>query len=420
MKQFVLQATFLLLSVFLISCGGKEQQQKKDTAATPKKTNSLSSNHNISKPNINFYIENSGSMLGYVNGVTEFAQILYNYLTDIEISEIANTLNLYYINEQIHKQPYNLKKYIGEVTPSAFASQSSKSGTSDISDIIQHVLELTNDSTLSIFVSDCIFSPGKGISADEYLINQQIEVKTNTANYLNNNDLSIIIYQFNSTFDGLYYNRIDKPTKIHSIRPFYVWIFGAPNQVATLQEKVPDQKFIGQGVQHKASLSTGTHKVHYSILPTSGNFRLDKKNPLHIVDAQKSTGNRSDKNKFTCIINADFSAYSLDAEYLKDIENYRLNNKDYDIALSESRQSGFTTSIKLTTEQLQPTTLQLDLLMKMPRWITDTNDDNGLNIMEEKAMEKTFGIKYLIGGLYDAFTLKSNIYTTLKVDLDTK
>ena len=33
---------------------------------------------------VNVYIENSGSMDGYVKGVTEFEQAVYNYLTDIK------------------------------------------------------------------------------------------------------------------------------------------------------------------------------------------------------------------------------------------------------------------------------------------------------------------------------------------------
>ena len=36
----------------------------------------------------NIYVENSGSMYGYVKGVTEFEQSVYSYLSDIKISEI--------------------------------------------------------------------------------------------------------------------------------------------------------------------------------------------------------------------------------------------------------------------------------------------------------------------------------------------
>lgn len=406
---------FLPIIILLFSACGRGKSHQ--TNAPSNDSTQVAITEKTAKPDINFYIENSGSMLGYINGVTEFEQILYNYLTDIEISQVANSLNLFYINEQTFRQPYDLKKYIGDVEPNSFAS---KNGTSDISDILANILSVTNDSTLSIFVSDCIFSPGKGISADKYLVNQQIEVKTNTANYLNKNKLAITIYQFNSKFNGRYYNRVDAPTTINDVRPFYVWILGNPKHVAELQRQIPDSKFIGEGVQHKASLSSVTDEIKYSILPTSGNFKLDKINPLHIIEAQKSTGNRSDKNKFTFIINADFSPYSLDKEYLHNANNYTIDNRDYSISLSDSRQNGYTTSIKLTTEQLQPTSIGVNLLINMPQWVNDMNDEEGLDIMQEGAMAKTFGIKYLIGGLYDAFTQKSNIYTTLKVNIDTK
>lgn len=37
----------------------------------------------------NIYVENSGSMDGYVKGKTEFEQAVYSYLSDIKISDIC-------------------------------------------------------------------------------------------------------------------------------------------------------------------------------------------------------------------------------------------------------------------------------------------------------------------------------------------
>jgi len=50
------------------------------------------------RPNVNVYVENSGSMDGYVKGATEFENIIYSYLSDIKISGLADSLNLFYIN----------------------------------------------------------------------------------------------------------------------------------------------------------------------------------------------------------------------------------------------------------------------------------------------------------------------------------
>ncbi|CDN31804.1 hypothetical protein BN938_1724 [Mucinivorans hirudinis] len=39
-------------------------------------------------------MENSASMNGYVKGITEFEQTVYNYLTDIKISNLTDSLRL--------------------------------------------------------------------------------------------------------------------------------------------------------------------------------------------------------------------------------------------------------------------------------------------------------------------------------------
>ena len=61
---------------------------------------------------VNVYIENSGSMDGYVKGVTEFEQAVYNYLTDIKISQFSDSLNLFYINSDIIPQGSDISDFI--------------------------------------------------------------------------------------------------------------------------------------------------------------------------------------------------------------------------------------------------------------------------------------------------------------------
>ena len=48
-------------------------------------------------PVVNVYLENSGSMDGYVKGQTEFEQIVYNYLVNLKLAKITSELNLFYI-----------------------------------------------------------------------------------------------------------------------------------------------------------------------------------------------------------------------------------------------------------------------------------------------------------------------------------
>ena len=136
-------------------------------------------------PIINVYIENSGSMDGYVKGQTEFEQIVYNYLVDLKQIRIAKELNLNYINSEILPQQDDIRDFIEKLEPTSFKAKGGNRGSSDIALMIKDILSEMNDSIVSIFISDCIFSPGKGKDASSYLVNQQIGIKNYLGNYIN-------------------------------------------------------------------------------------------------------------------------------------------------------------------------------------------------------------------------------------------
>lgn len=164
-------------------------------------------------PVVNVYLENSGSMNGYVdNGKTLFQQDVYNYLCDVEISGIPSAMNLHFINSQIINKGSVIEDFINKLTPSSFKSSGGSTATTDIAAVFKQVLAHTDDNTVSIFISDCIFSPGSVKSPDAYLANQQVGIKKCVADYLaTHSDFAILVYQLYSNFDGTYYDYKNRP-----------------------------------------------------------------------------------------------------------------------------------------------------------------------------------------------------------------
>ena len=154
---FSVGAFFLLLGALsVIGCDshrGKNRgvSSKRDTATayiSPVEFN----------PIINVYIENSGSMDGYVKGQTEFEHIVYNYLVDLKQIRIAKELNLYYINSQILPQQDDINDFIEKLEPSSFKAKGGNRGASDIALMVKDILSEMNDSIVSIFISDSLVS----------------------------------------------------------------------------------------------------------------------------------------------------------------------------------------------------------------------------------------------------------------------
>ena len=405
MKKLLI-CCFLIL--FIFSCKKGEKTSAPDPEASSKDT--------FVKPVVDVYVDYSGSMAGYVNGKTEFKDAVYNYLTDIKISGAADALNLFYINTEPIKIEYEIKDFIDKLNPSQFLKYSS-----DIANIFELVLTKTENERVSILVTDGIFSPGRGKNANDYLAHQQIGIKRIMADHLEKYpDTAVVVYQLSSNFKGYYYNCNDAPQWINASRPYYIFVIGNETKVAFLNERLPEQKFKGGGIQHSYTFlplpDNENKKMNYSILntPRFGTFERDKKSPKNSIYAieKEKKGVHEGKFMFTVGMDLSYLLSLLGEEYLTNTDNYayQINQQpsnDYSIEIeNNTTNTGYTHNMKLTTDKISTSKLKIYLQNNFPQWVYDINDDEGLNIYKGDSINKTFGIKYLLEGMYDAYKAK--------------
>lgn len=366
----------------------------------------------LPNPIINVYVENSGSMDGYVKGVTEFEQIVYNYLSDIKISSLSDTLNLNYINSKIIPQGSDISDFIEKLEPTTFRSRGGNRQTSDIAVVLKSILSEMKENSVAVFVSDCIFSPGRNRNATQYLVNQQTGIKVAFADYLSqHSDFSVIAYRCLSQFTGTYYDCNDAKTVIDEKRPFYIWIMGHKEYL--LKMRALEKNFKGEGIQNIFLASAGNVKIPYALKMGSGKFELDKKEPKTTLKQGKIGHN----GKFSFAVNVDCSNLLLDNSYILDNTHYEISSKDFDLEISEAKNSKYTHTLKFNSDRVVSCQLLAELKMRVPTWAEECNDDNGIGINSE-TMDKTFGIKYLIGGVYDAFSFNTDSYATIKLNIN--
>lgn len=418
---------YCLAVLFLASCGNSSTQRKGGNKPSENSEVTAVTTSKI-KPVVNVYVENSGSMAGYVNGNTDFKKAVYNYLTDIKISGITDTLNLFYINDKPIAKGSDVKDFIEKLKPNqcVFA-------TSDISNVFESILKSTNNNQISVLVTDGIFSPGKGKDAQQYLVNQQIGIKRIMKEHLDKYpNTAVIVYQLTSGFKGTYYNREDAKTEFKEpqARPYYIWVIGDVENIALLKAHIPDTKFKGGGVQHSYTLLPPLNmEIDYAILssPKFGSFERDKESTKTSIYNIKKASNGAHKGNFMFTIGMDLSLFTvlLGDEYLTNTESYaRLINKqpnnDYFIEIEHNTNpdTNYTHNMKLTTDKISVGELEIILRNQFPQWIYDINDEEGLDIYKNDAINKTFGIKYLAEGIYEAYNFSGNsIYTTMKFNL---
>ncbi|HMP22460.1 MAG TPA: hypothetical protein PKC39_15990 [Ferruginibacter sp.] len=384
--------------------------------------------------NINVFLENSASMDGYVKGVTEFEAAIYNLLGDFKISGICDSLNLNYINKSIRYSKKNalsadIRDFIEKLEPSTFQLRGGDRSVSDLKNILSTVLKTVNNKNAAVLISDFVFSPGKNTNAQDYLNTQGVGIKIDFAEKLKAFDLSVVVIQLQSKFDGIYYDKTNNDIEYNGKRPYYVWVIGNKNQIGQiLNKKILDNikggytnKLVFQSI--KAS-SEPKSKILYR--PRIGEFDSKLLAQRIITNASASKENKN-KGIFGFNVAVDFSNSIHDANYFLDIDNYLLSNPKYQLQVeiiedkNDPSLSGFTHLLKLKTNELRDGFLKIDVVGKTPSWVNTSTSFDDSNILSDKTeQQKTFGLKYLIDGVSDAFYPKSGSNTINSISVTIK
>lgn len=416
MKRVVLSA---ICTLSLAGCGGPPSTPNQNAGQ-----NTSPQNEKTVAPTVNVYLENSGSMDGYVRGATDFENAVYSYLSDVQHADLGtridslatkNALVLNYINSEVLQQKSDIREFIEALEPVDFRMKGGKRGFSDMSDILDTIISQTGDTEVAILISDCIFSPGKKYkakdNADEYIVAQQIGIKGHIVEKLAKDpNFSIVVMRLISQFNGIYYNKFDDRQPVNNDRPFFMWLMGNRMHLNTILDKVGINQIKGKGVQNIFMISKPFARIPYNIsLPQPGNGKYEiSRSEAHTISKAETEGKGGD-SRFQVRISVDFSKFLLPDEYIMNPDNYSVSNKAYGIEISKytgPNKNPYTHIIKLRLLQpvLSKGSVRITLLNTLPQWIGEYTDESGLDINASGAMEKTYGLKSLLGGVYDAYS----------------
>lgn len=414
-----------LLMVLLMCCNNSEETGNK--VIPPADTIKTTSIQPIQ--NINVYLENSGSMDGYVKGNTGFEQSIYAYLTELQISKLIDTLNLNYVNSKVIPRGHDVETFIHNIEPVDFRKHGGDLGTSDIAVVLDTILQRHDKEDISIFISDCIVSPGKRYasspqSLNNYLIEQRTKIKQSFTQTLDktNNDLTIVIYQMTSLFDGKYYNKFDSPQYYKGKRPFYIWLIGSTPHIKQLLNEVELETLKKNGAElgNTYILTASSKKVDYGILltPRLGRFDPDRTNPKTAIRNIRKENRGQQSGIFMFSVGANLDQLPLDKNYILNADNYAVSNKDYALSVKKQKSGRFSHVLSLSSQIASRGNLTIALKNQFPQWIEYKTDSVGNDLVKDEATEKTYGLKYLLEGVYDAFTARQKNYAEFKITIN--
>ena len=377
---------------------------------------------------INVYLENSGSMDGYVKGNTGFEQSIYAYLTELQIGKLVDTLNLNYINSQVIPLGHDVEKFIHNIEPADFRKHGGNLDTSDIAIVLDSILKRHSENDISIFVSDCIVSPGSKFAAspqslNNYLLEQRTKIKKSFVQSLERSkgNLSVVICQLTSSFDGKFYNKVDYPKYYKGNRPFYIWIIGSTSHIKQILDKVSLEPLKGNGanLDNVYTLVSSSKDIEYSVLltPRLGRFNLDRANPKTTICDVRKENKGQQKGMFMFSVGANLNQLPLDKKYLIDIANYEISNKDYTLSVKEQKTGHYPYIFNLSSKIASRGKISITLKNQFSQWVEERTDLLGDDLVKDNATDKTYGLKYLIEGVYEAFKTRQGNYAEFKITI---
>lgn len=405
----------LLLMVVMTGCAGPEKRSEQDNRDNNVGTRVDSEKivSNPINPSINIYVENSGSMYGYVGtgDGSDFRNMVYNYLTDIKISGVVGNIYLNFINSQTIPMGSAVDDFVKKLAPNTFKVAGGNSGATDIAEIIKRTYP--QDGNLFVLVSDCIISPGKGHNASEYLVNQQTGIKGFMAQQKNISQIGVVIYRMLGHFKGSYYDTVDHKKFYDGIRPYYIWVMGDVKDLKKLRfateskmKTKPDEMCV---------ISMGDINLRYNIVPAGGNYNISHTDKYSIEKLKKIKTTQGDRAVVK--LNVDYSQMLQDESYLTDKQNYEVSDPMYRIDRIIKQQDDEHYVITISSAVVKKGTVTINLKNQPPLWVKQCSDTNGGFPNPNDKRQTTYGLSYLIGGVYDAYTFNSDNLAVMKINI---
>ncbi len=361
-----------------------------------------------------FFIENSGSMFGYVNRANEFKNSLVGLAYLPEFDRAGKSF--YFINgtsDPLKKSSIQIK-YEGndpDVFKNKLNQQSFNVGDvrfSDLNKMFEIALDSAIGDQISVLVSDCLYDVGQEADPLTALKIEIQKTQQSFRNRLESENIQTLIIKAGSRFEGLYHYASKKGSKRieNEERPFYIIFFGKTRLLnKVLTEQSIASKVEGPFETARFFMNDDTD-IPYMIVPSvdvRGEFKLDYKDKYKLANAKPLM------NEFQFTIAADFSSLPFSDSYLTSTENYDCPYSNFDVVRVEKitkRIPGAegTHLITVFTDKNPVGNLEIILKNVTPGWVMETDSDNE-DIIDNT---HTFGFKQLIDAIGEAYEYENS------------
>lgn len=445
---------FLLFTACVfIACarvGGSNHTVDSDTTTITVNTTvtqpTISVNPNEVKPiqTLHVFIENSGSMNGYINSSSDFQMAIGRAIQLMKFKYGENNIKTYYINtrvtQKIRPEGTNLYTFVQQMLQQSQFTSSGSTASTDLNDIVKNVLDSVDENNTAVLISDFIYSlpSTHGVTTSLLYGCQNLTMSAflqKTQALPQGVSLATNLVQLCSNFNGHYWHW-ERPTgsqyvNLNCTRPYYLCVLGTDCNVKDFNKSIDIISL--QGYKNQFTISNkDMSDAAYTVLDTKykvGSYRHANDSAIHsITHARKNS-----HNEFELGIGINLSDFSMSDSDKLDVANYTINHGNYVIKQIEQID---TTTLPNPTDKILvrknhcthaiilectgfPNDISISIKRKLPSWVSNASStDDRCIATDTNEQTKTFGLSYFVAGISDAYNYLANDkqnFTTINI-----
>lgn len=352
-----------------------------------------------------------------------------------------------YVERSGSMTPYDSRDGDGSFRAAIMALQNNLPGTATIDSvgekgytnfqqIFDQILNRTNEDQVSILVTDLIYSVKDMQGVNPQRVFSEIEGMTNAVFKSEVKNKSMLVVRMMGSYNGPYYSYDNSVKPFAGRRPYYIIIVASNTNMVRLTHDATLRTFADmermRGYDNMCLMTANDiYNPYYSFLLSNrdvrGRFRPKRGQDTQI---RSLTGVEPDRNSgdIQLALAVDLSHLFIDQRYLTDVSNYEVKADD-DVRIKEIRKIEKADMTPAEKKYLGTAThifvlqaasighgqeVEIKLLNRMPQWIGAASTDNDLT----PDANTTFGLKYLLGGIYDSYNRNADDHNYFELELE--
>lgn len=352
-----------------------------------------------------------------------------------------------YVERSGSMTPYDSRDGDGSFRAAIMALQNNLPGTATIDSvgekgytnfqqIFDQILNRTNEDQVSILVTDLIYSVKDMQGVNPQRVFSEIEGMTNAVFKSEVKNKSMLVVRMMGSYNGPYYSYDNSVKPFAGRRPYYIIIVASNTNMVRLTHDATLRTFADmermRGYDNMCLMTANDiYKPYYSFLLSNrdvrGRFRPKRGQDTQI---RSLTGVEPDRDSgdIQLALAVDLSHLFIDQRYLTDVSNYEVKADD-DVRIKEIRKIEKADMTPAEKKYLGTAThifvlqaasighgqeVEIKLLNRMPQWIGAASTDNDLT----PDANTTFGLKYLLGGIYDSYNRNADDHNYFELELE--